>query len=897
MEIDRRRSCPPSDFRHRIRDLAHTRYRPLVNFGTSGGRRVIFVPSIVALVLALLVAVGVVGLLTIIARRASGSSADATRASAPLNLFWLCVIPFLPGLADQVPLVLLLAGPVRWVIGITAVGAVLFPFVPVRLRTAAQTIDLRPTWIFAAGLVVALLLGTWVSLKQGVGGDEPHYLVITQSLLGDGDLRIENQHQKEQYRSYFNNVLPMHYLRRGLDGVIYSIHAPGLPALLMPAFAIGGARGAIVFIGVLAALTGVAVFLIVRRFSGAPSAVFAWMSLALTTPFIFHSWLIYPETPAACLVAWAALWFVGRERVSWWRWVLRGAAIWYWPWLHAKFAVLLAVFVAAFVVQSAKRREWSAVPALIVPVGASVAGWLGLFYLLYGVADPTIAYGDSAAGDQLNWGNLPRGMLGLLFDQEYGLLFHAPIYLLVPLGLWWMLRSSGLAGLAVLTLALFAVFVSSTTRYYMWWGGSSVPARFLVPILPLGAIAIGVAMARLARPLKGVAWLLLFLSVAMTFVMVQQPASYMMFNDRDGTGRIAELIGGSAGLTVVLPSFLWADWTAQLPQLAVYLAGLAGGALAAGLAARTGRTAAVTAVAFALAVLATAGVAARVLIPAHRFAGTVAVSRAAMWTEAGKAALHGLDPGRLRSVSVEAAMRRWPIVLRPGAERDGDLSRAFGPLSLPPGGTSCGYGGRTGWSRRARCSPRSSRATLCSPARQPREIHREPRSCFRSHSTHRRSGSVQTRPGRWRPSIVWSFVRCRSPRARAATRPARPGPSSPSPAATAHGLSISTTSPSLKVACSGREAGQRGISRRARRREEAARAGSSGCGSRHRSRRDWLDETRPVAGPAGSSRSSTSTWRTAFRRCRCGCRSPAASGPVTSTRRALMRGCSDAASA
>ena len=657
----------------------------LVNFGTSGGRRVIFVPSIVALVLALLVAAGLVGLLTIIARRASGSSADATRVSAPLNLFWLCVIPFLPGLPDQVPLVLLLAGPVRWAIGITAVGAVLFQFVPVRLRTAAQTIDPRPMWIFAAGLVVALLLGTWVSLTQGVGGDEPHYLVITQSLLGDGDLRIENQHQEEQYRSYFNNVLPMHYLRRGLGGVIYSIHAPGLPALLMPAFAIGGARGAIVFISVVAALTGVAVFLIVRRFSGAPSAVFAWMSLALTTPFIFHSWLIYPETPAACLVAWAALWFVGRERVSWWRWVLRGAAISYWPWLHAKFAVFLAVFGAAFVVQSAKRRDWSAVPALIVPVGASVAGWLGLFSLLYGVADPTIAYGDSAAGDQLNWGNLPRGMLGLLFDQEYGLLLHAPIYLLVPLGLWWMLRSSGLAGLAVLTLALFALFVSSTTRYYMWWGGSSVPARFLVPILPLGAVAIGVAMARLARPLKGVAWLLLFVSVAMTLVMVRQPARYMMFNDRDGTGRIAELIGGSAGLTVVLPSFLWADWTAQLPQLAVCLAGLAGGALAAGLAARTGRTAAVTAVAFALAVLATAGVAARVLVPAHSFASTVAVSRAAMWTDAGKAALHGLDPGRLRYVSIEDAMRRWPIVLRPGAERDRDPLRAFGPVSLPPG--------------------------------------------------------------------------------------------------------------------------------------------------------------------------------------------------------------------
>ena len=42
------------------------------------------------------------------------------------------------------------------------------------------------------------------------GGDEPHYLVITQSLLYDGDLKIENNHQRGDYRAYYGGDLPPH---------------------------------------------------------------------------------------------------------------------------------------------------------------------------------------------------------------------------------------------------------------------------------------------------------------------------------------------------------------------------------------------------------------------------------------------------------------------------------------------------------------------------------------------------------------------------------------------------------------------------------------------------------------------------------------------------------------
>ena len=44
------------------------------------------------------------------------------------------------------------------------------------------------------------LIAAWELSPRLPGGDEPHYLVISQSLLLDGDLRIENNHRRRDYR-------------------------------------------------------------------------------------------------------------------------------------------------------------------------------------------------------------------------------------------------------------------------------------------------------------------------------------------------------------------------------------------------------------------------------------------------------------------------------------------------------------------------------------------------------------------------------------------------------------------------------------------------------------------------------------------------------------------------
>ena len=417
----------------------------------------------------------------------------------PLCLLWVWAVPYLPWLPDRLPLLLVLAGPVRWAVACAAMVWAAHAGGVWRWRGWGGLPAPGRRTLFGLSLALYLLFGSLSSRAIGPGGDEPHYLVIAHSLLADGDLKIENNHQRADYRRFFGGQLRPDYLARGQDGEIYSIHAPGLPALLLPAYAAAGYGGAVAWLCFLAALAALAGFDLADALAGRRAAWITWAGVCPTVPFVPHSWLLFPEMPGTLLVAWAVLWMQQPPERGLSTWVWRGAALGVLPWLHTKFVVLLAVLAVAFALRLWRRPR--AAIGFVAPILISGVAWLYSFYAIYGVFDPQAPYGASA-GESLLIANVPRGLLRLLFDQKFGLLVYSPVYLFAIAGYWLILRRPDTRRLGVLLLCVVAVFVGNTTRYYMWWGGSSAPARFLVPVLPCLAPMVALAVQRVTSPLS-----------------------------------------------------------------------------------------------------------------------------------------------------------------------------------------------------------------------------------------------------------------------------------------------------------------------------------------------------------------------------------------------------------
>lgn len=511
----------------------------------------------------------VAGLVAAAAAMTRVSARRAAAAAAPLLVLWLWTVPFLPWLPDRLPLLLVLAGPVRWILLAVAVVAMLSR-TAFAARASARLLTLSRWTVFAVSLAVYAACGLWAVSSHGLVGDEPHYLIIADSLMKDGDLQIENNHRNRDYQSYFALDLRPDYMQRGANNAIYSIHAPGLPALFLPVFAVAGYRGVIVFMALLGALAAMAIFDLALRLAGQSIGVLTWLAVCFTVPFVPYAWMIFPEIAGALIVAWCVRWLWDNEARAPRTWVWRSLALGLLPWLHTKFVIFAAVFGAAFVL-----RLWRRPPALLAwtaPAGVSGLLWLTMFYVIYGSFSPESQYGTYGMATIL-FSNIPHGLIGIFFDQKFGLFLYSPIYLTVLAGAWLLLRHPSSRWPTAVLLVAVAAFVGSTVRLYMFWGGSSAPARFLVPILPCLAPMVATAMAHtraaFARALVGL-WLTI--SVALSLLSMITPDRLVLFSDPHGRARILEMLQAGSPLASVVPTFTDPDWAAHVTPLAAWVA-------------------------------------------------------------------------------------------------------------------------------------------------------------------------------------------------------------------------------------------------------------------------------------------------------------------------------------
>lgn len=390
-----------------------------------------------------------------------------------------------------------------------------------RSRLASGNLFLPAVLLF---VVLAAAYGLSVGLRASRGasitGDEPFYLLTTQSLLTDRDLDLRNQYEFETYRSFFDHQDRLWRQAGPLpDGRLLSPHDPGLSVLLLPGFAIGGLTGAQVELLLLTALTFALAFVLAALETGRTRI--AWVASAvtgLTAPAFVYATEIYPEMPAALCLVGALLVLRSQPGVA--RAVLLALVLSALAWLGTKYVVIGCV-VAAFHLWGAGGRERVALLGL---AGMSAAAYIGWHLAEFGALTPyngNLVYDGastvSVLESHVTFGDRVYRLWGLFVDRRFGIGHWAPLLLaIVPaLPLAWRALPSGRPVVALIGVQLLVATFAAVTMMGWWF-----PGRMLIAVFPLFAVVLTVSAAHAPRPVQVAGGVLAAWSLVITGALI-----------------------------------------------------------------------------------------------------------------------------------------------------------------------------------------------------------------------------------------------------------------------------------------------------------------------------------------------------------------------------------------
>jgi hypothetical protein len=458
-----------------------------------------------------------------------------------------------PSLAAALPVLDILRGPLGVVLAVLAILASVAGEPRDRLGPLLRRTVPAPI-LFAVGFLLLAGVGVYYTGRLRVSGDEPHYLLMAQSLWRDGDLDLRDNIARGETKEYTPADLRPHWGAPRADGRPFPAHSVGLPALLAPAYALGGRRACVILLAALGAGLALLSRTLAFRATGDEAASqLAWL-VTLGPPAAFYAFHIYTELPAAFAIAAPLVLLLKTPAPRAAAAIVAAAMVSTLPWLHVK---MVPVAAALGVIAIVRLRGRARLSFLSVAVLAAL-GYVAFFESVFGRPTPLAVYGGHLP-PQVSGAPL-RAAAGLLLDRSFGLLPHAPAFLLalaaVPLAVRRPLRETWPYALVL------AAVLAPVLSWRMWWGGQCPPGRFLVPLLPILGPLVALRAARdpqLPRGLLRWRAALVGIGFALVAFMTYDPGRLMLLNRRNRPTRLWAALSGEGDVGRYLPSLTHPD--------------------------------------------------------------------------------------------------------------------------------------------------------------------------------------------------------------------------------------------------------------------------------------------------------------------------------------------------
>ena len=384
-------------------------------------------------------------------------------------------------------------------------------------------------------------------------GDEPHYLLITKSIVSDGDINLYNNYLQKDYWEFYPGEISRHAYP-GKKGIthLYSEHFPALPLLLVPAYWCSDQLGKIIpILGInappernirillaretmtlLTALLVTAFFLLAWELTGSLRvAFFSWLFFAFSLPILTYSQLLYSEIPVALILLLvlrqAAFKKLDSRKSMFWT----GLGIAMLPWFGVKYVIPAAATFIMVICLNWKTllKPRPRILFLFGPLFVSGALFFTFLLQLYGTISPIAVYVGVINTKAISFTHnisfhvqefFSTGIAYFL-DQRVGLFIYSPLYILFIPGIAFLIRRFKKEGFAFLLVAgtVWAFCTLSNFR-----GGYAPPGRSLLPIVPILALFVSAAMAwAKSRAALHLFRILAILGILMVLLSLVQP--------------------------------------------------------------------------------------------------------------------------------------------------------------------------------------------------------------------------------------------------------------------------------------------------------------------------------------------------------------------------------------
>jgi hypothetical protein len=356
------------------------------------------------------------------------------------------------------------------------------------------------------GVVLLLYLARWHN-PQPYRGDEPHYLVVANSLITDGDVDVKNDYLNGRYLRYYPYGIDPHVNTSmfTVDSAHwYPLHGVGLSAFLVPALVVDDTKGASAAMTAVAALLLLLAFFWARRFTAdAWSSALAAAALGISPFFLGLEGRIFADLATATLLLGCLLIL---ELPAWraWHLLLLAALIGVAPWFHFKNALAFGTLAVVALVQIARRTSGGertrkllllGVPVVLATIAYELAvrSWYGSWLPTRMIPPGPEAFAISPT----------RGVAAASFDAVRGLLANNPALMLIWAGLpLWLIRWR-YPFLRLMLIIGPAVLVQAT--FNNWHGGFAPPGRYALQYTPALIPAIAILLREAPRVFRVVA--------------------------------------------------------------------------------------------------------------------------------------------------------------------------------------------------------------------------------------------------------------------------------------------------------------------------------------------------------------------------------------------------------